>query len=68
MSQLVCIGRICSSFNQFQDRHYKLTNKLMEQGFRYVHCSRDLQGNITISSLNINAVYVNTLKKECVCQ
>ena len=28
-------GRICSSFPQFKDRHYRLTRKLMEQGFWY---------------------------------
>ena len=33
ISQLVRIGRICSSFPQFKDR---LTSKLMEQGFWYV--------------------------------
>ena len=36
ISQLVRIGRICSSYNQFCDRHYKLTEKLIAQGFRYV--------------------------------
>ena len=35
ISQLVRMGRICSSFGQFKDKHYKLTSKLMEQGFRY---------------------------------
>ena len=35
ISQLVRIGRICSSFPQFKDRHYRLTRKLMEQGFWY---------------------------------
>ena len=35
ISQLVRIGRICSSFVQFRDRHYMLTTKLIEQGFWY---------------------------------
>ena len=41
ISQLVRMGRICSSFGQFKDRHYRLTSKLMEQGFSYVRLSRD---------------------------
>ena len=36
ISQLVRIGRICSSYKQFYERHYKLTEKLTKQGFRYV--------------------------------
>ena len=32
ISQLVRIGRICSGFVQFRDRHYKLTEKLIAQG------------------------------------
>ena len=32
VSQLVCIGRICSDYSQFTMRHYKLTE---HQGFRY---------------------------------
>ena len=35
ISQLVHIGRICSSFVQFRDRHYRLTAKLIAQGFWY---------------------------------
>ena len=33
ISQLVRIGGICSSFVQFRDRHYQLTEKLIAQGF-----------------------------------
>ena len=33
ISQLVRIGRICDNFEQFNDRHYKLTSKLIKQGF-----------------------------------
>ena len=33
--QLVRIGRICYSFVQFRDRHYRLTAKLIAQGFWY---------------------------------
>ena len=35
ISQLVRIGRICDNFEQFNDRHYKLTSKLIKQGFWY---------------------------------
>ena len=34
-SQLVRIGRICDNFETFNDRHYKLTSKLIKQGFWY---------------------------------
>ena len=35
ISQLVRIGRICSNYTQFARRHYKLTQRLIHQGFRY---------------------------------
>ena len=35
ISQLVRIGRICSNYTQFARRHYKLTERLIHQGFRY---------------------------------
>ena len=35
ISQLVRIGRICSNYTQFTWRHYKLTQRLIHQGFRY---------------------------------
>ena len=35
ISQLVRIGRICDNFEQFNDRHYKLTSKLIKQGLWY---------------------------------
>ena len=35
VSQLVRIGRICSNYTQFARRHYKLTQCLIHQGFRY---------------------------------
>ena len=35
VSQLVRIGRICSNYTQFARRHYKLTQRLIHQGFRY---------------------------------
>ena len=34
-SQLVRIGRICSNYTEFARRHYKLTQRLIHQGFRY---------------------------------
>ena len=35
ISQLIRIGRICDSFKDFTDRHYKLTTRLIQQGFWY---------------------------------
>ena len=35
ISQLIRIGRICDSFKDFADRHYKLTSHLIQQGFWY---------------------------------
>ena len=43
ISQLVRIGRICSSYKQFYERHYKLTGKLIKQGFRYVELRRTFE-------------------------
>ena len=36
ISQLVRIGRTCSSYHQFCERHYKLSKRLISQGFRYL--------------------------------
>lgn len=35
ISQLVRIGRICDSYDGFQNKHYKLTKRLVKQGFVY---------------------------------
>ena len=35
ISQLLRIGRICGGFTQFKERHYKLTQRLIHQGFWY---------------------------------
>ena len=35
ISQLVRIGRICSDYPSFASRHFKLTERLIHQGFRY---------------------------------
>ena len=35
ISQLVRIGRICSDYTDFALRHYKLTDRLINQGYRY---------------------------------
>ena len=35
ISQLVRIGRVCSSYHQFCERHHKLSRRLIRQGFRY---------------------------------
>ena len=44
ISQLVRIGRICENFEQFNDRHYKLTSKLIKQGFWYTQLCYFLKG------------------------
>ena len=36
ISQLVRMCRICSRYDQFCERHYKTTEKLITQGFRYL--------------------------------
>ena len=40
ISQLVRIGRICSTYLQFKNRHYNLTAKLVKQGFWYSRLRR----------------------------
>ena len=35
ISQLVRIGRICSNYTDFTLRHYKMTDRLINQGYRY---------------------------------
>ena len=35
ISQLIRIGRICEDFSAFTERHYKLTSRLIKQGFWY---------------------------------
>ena len=35
ISQLVRIGRICSDYLDFTLRHFKLTERLIHQGYRY---------------------------------
>ena len=35
ISQLIRIGRICEDFSAFAERHYKLTSRLIKQGFWY---------------------------------
>ena len=35
ISQLVRIGRICSDYSDFTLRHFKLTERLIHQGYRY---------------------------------
>ena len=35
ISQLVRIGRICSDYLDFTLRHFKLTERLVHQGYRY---------------------------------
>ena len=43
VSQLVRIGRKCSGYEQFCERHYKLTQKLIKQGFRYAELCSQIQ-------------------------
>ena len=40
ISQLVRIGRICSTYLQFKNKHYDLTAKLVKQGFWYSRLCR----------------------------
>ena len=35
ISQLIRIGMICEDFSAFAKRHYKLTSRLIKQGFWY---------------------------------
>ena len=56
ISQLVRIGRICDNFEQFNDRLYKLTSKLIKQGFWYTQLSyfkKDFPNPIQKYSVNI---------------
>ena len=72
ISQLVRIGGICDNFEQFNDRHYKLTSKLIKQGFWYTQlCSaiflKGFPKPIRKYSVNIIMVQVSTLLKVYVC-
>ena len=40
MSQLVGIGRMCSDYSSFVQRHYMITSKLVNQGFWYCQLCR----------------------------
>ena len=42
ISQLVRIGRICSDYSDFTLRHFKLTERLIHQGYRYSDLCRSL--------------------------
>ena len=44
ISQLVRIGRICDNFEQFNDRHDKLTSKLIKQSFWFTQLYYFLKG------------------------
>ena len=35
ISQLVRIGRICNTYDEFVKRHLMITSRLIKQGFRY---------------------------------
>lgn len=35
ISQLVRIGRICERYEDFRERHHKLTTRLLKQGYKY---------------------------------
>ena len=43
ISQLVRIGRICSDYSDFALRNYKLTERLINQGYRYSDLCRSFQ-------------------------
>ena len=70
ISQLVRIGRICSSFVQFKERHYKLTYKLIHQGFWYAELCMAFRKFARSHQylLSTNVVFRNTLMMEYVCQ
>ena len=65
------MGRICSTYLQFEDRHYKLMESLsVIQGLWYsglyvgrVQHSDGFQGNMPAYSLGLGAVYVGTFRK-----
>ena len=66
------IGRICSTFERFKDRHYKLTEKLIKQGFWYTGLcmafKRFVRSHANIFHKYKCIVLKNTLRKEFVCQ
>ena len=58
ISQLVRIGRICDNFEQFNDRHYKLTSKLIKQGFWYTWLCKGFPELILKYSVNIRLLFI----------
>ena len=58
ISHLIRIGRICNSFKDFADRHYKLTICLIQQGFWYTK----------LFFLNLIVVYANISRKVFACR
>ena len=51
ISQLVRIGRICDNLERFNDRHFKLTSKLIKQGFWYTRLCYFLRFSRTHSEI-----------------
>ena len=49
ISQLIRIGRICEDVSAFAERHYKLTSRLIKQGFWYnkLCCFKTFSQNYT---------------------
>ena len=68
VSQLIRIGRICNSFT---DRHYKLTTRLIQQGFWYTKLcfifTKFLE-YMHLFFLNLIVEYANILRKVFACR
>ena len=66
-------SRICSSFAHFKERHYKLTHRLIHQGFWYsglCKAFRNFARNHAdiFNKINANVLFINTSVKGYVCQ
>ena len=61
VSQLVRIGRICSGYEQFCERHYKLTQKLIKQGFRYAELCKAFRKS------HLHCKYNHSVREDGVC-
>ena len=59
ISQLVRIGRICSDYTDFALRHYKLTDRLINQGYNYVDHFISLLKNISGLWINTTTPYAD---------
>ena len=60
ISQLLRIGRICSSFEQFKHRQYTLTQKLIKQGFWYLELCMAFERFAKISCRHCQHIWMKT--------